>query len=79
MERVFESDINRLSRRMDELDRKRSRVTPAGSLKEVERSRELADFYERLQGRYSNEAGRLRVEIGAYEAELAEVLSEKRR
>ncbi|HEY6873677.1 MAG TPA: hypothetical protein VI298_13225 [Geobacteraceae bacterium] len=75
--RVFESEINRLSRKMDELDRKRSRVTPAGSLKEVERSRELGNFYERLQGRYDSEIRRLRVLIGACNAELAEVLSEK--
>lgn len=75
--RVFESEINRLSRKMDELDRKRSRVTPAGSLKELARSRELVDFYERLQGRYDKESRRLRVLIGACDAELAEVLSEK--
>jgi len=72
--RVFESEISRLSRKIDELDRKRSRVTPAGSLKELARSRELGDFYERLQGRYDKESRRLRVLIGACEAELAEVL-----
>jgi hypothetical protein len=79
VERVLESDINRLSRKMAELDRRRSRVTPAGSLGEVERSRELADFYERLQGRYDSEIRRLRVLVGAYDADLAEVLSEKER
>ncbi|KAF0221010.1 MAG: hypothetical protein FD174_723 [Geobacteraceae bacterium] len=77
--RVLESAINRLFRKMDELDRKRARVTPAGSLREVERSRELAGFYERLQGRYDGEIRRLRVLIGAYDAELAEVLSERGR
>jgi len=75
--RVFESEIKQLSRKMDELDRQRSRVTPAGSLKELARSRELGNFYERLQGRYDTESRRLRVLIGACEAELAEVMSEK--
>jgi hypothetical protein len=75
--RLAESGIKRLSRKSDELARKRSRGMPAGSLKEVERSRELADFYERLQGRYHDETRRLRLLIGAYEADLAGVLSER--
>ena len=75
--RVFERAISRLSRKKDELDRKRSRVTPAGSLKEVERSRELLNFYMRLRGRYDNEISRLRVLVGACDADLAEVLAEK--
>jgi hypothetical protein len=75
--RLAESGIKRLSRKSDELARKRSRGMPAGSLKEVERSRELAVFYERLQGRYHDETRRLRLLIGAYEADLAGVMSER--
>lgn len=75
--RALDGETKRLGRKSDALDRKRERVTPAGTLREMDRSRELADFYERLLSRYDNEIRRLRVAVGAYGAELAEVLSEK--
>jgi len=75
--RGYEKEINRLNRKIDELDRLRSRITPAGTLRELDRSRELGDFYERLQIRYNDTINRIRIRIGAWQAESAEVRSVK--
>ncbi len=74
---MLEGETGKVSRKTEDLDRKRSRMQPAGSLKEVERSREIGDYYERLHDRYDKENRKLRVLIGAWNAELAEVMSEK--
>lgn len=73
--RTYERGIGRLGRMMDELDRKSSRVSPAGTLREMDRSRELADFYQRLRERYDERIRQLKVQIGACQAELAELLA----
>ncbi len=73
--RMYERQVNRLNRKLDELDRKRSRVSPAGTLREMDRSRELGDFYDRLRTRYNERINRLKIQIGAYEAESADILS----
>ena len=73
--RMYERQINRINRKLDELDRKRSRVSPAGTLREMDRSRELSDFYDRLRIRYNDRISRLKIQIGAYEAESADSLS----
>jgi chromosome segregation ATPase len=73
--RGYEKEINLLNRKIDELERMRSRITPAGTLRELDRSRELADFYERLQIRYNDLINRIRIRIGAWQAESAEVRS----
>jgi len=75
--RTYESGINRLNRKIDELDRKESRVSPAGTLRQMDRSRELLDFYGGLRIRHDDRIRRLKTRIGAYDAELAEVLSAK--
>lgn len=73
--RTYERGVGRLGRMIDELDRKRSRVSPAGTLREMDRSRELADLYQRLRDRYDDRIRQLKVQIGASQAELAELLS----
>ena len=73
--RGYEKEINVLNRKIDELERRRSRVTPAGTLREMDRSRELADLYERAQIRYNDMINRIRIRIGAWQAESAEVRS----
>jgi hypothetical protein len=73
--RGYEKEIKILNRKIDELERMRSRVTPAGTLRELDRSRELTDFYERLQIRYNDLINRIRIRIGAWQAESAEVRS----
>jgi hypothetical protein len=75
--RMYEGEISRLNRKVNELDRQQSRVTPAGSLREMDRSRELADFYDRLRIRYNDRISRIKIQIGAYEAESAEIRSAK--
>jgi hypothetical protein len=75
--RMYEGGISRLNRKIDELDRRQSRVTPAGSLREMDRSRELTDFYDRLRIRYNDRISRVKIQIGAYESESAEVRSVK--
>lgn len=79
MTRVLEGEINKLKRRGDELYRKRSRIVSAGTLREVDRSQELADYYERLRGRYEARIDRLRSLIGVYDADLAEIVADKGR
>lgn len=73
--RTWEVGIRRLGRMIDELDRKRSRISPAGTLRAMDRSRELAGLYDGLQGRFDDRIRQLKVLIGAYEAELAEIFS----
>jgi hypothetical protein len=78
MIRFCEGEIDRLRRHRESLDRREERISTAGTLRELDRSRELAELYERLAVRYEREIGRLRVRAGAYEAELAELLSRER-
>ncbi len=73
--RMYERQISRINRKTEELDRKRSRVSPAGTLREMDRSRELSDLYDRLRIRYNDRISRLKIQIGAYEAESADILS----
>ncbi|MRR34090.1 hypothetical protein EG829_05215 [bacterium] len=75
--RGYEKERNRLRRTIDQLDRKRELVTPAGSIRDVDRSREMLDFLEQLKGRYSREMLRVDLQIGAWETELSEALSTK--
>ena len=76
--RAYENEINLLNRRIDGLEKSRSRITPVGTLRETERSRELGDFYERSQVRYNDLINRLKIRIGAWRAELAEISSSRK-
>ncbi len=75
--RMYETLASRLNRKIDELDRDRSRVTPAGTIRQLDRSRELNDLYDTLRSRFSDAIGHYKVMKGAYNAELAEVRSGK--
>ena len=70
--RLCESQIEGLRRARNELDRRQEQVSPAGSLRDLDRSRELADLYGRFADRYEREIVRLQVRIGALEAERSE-------
>ena len=76
--RDYESEIKRVNRRIEELDRKRSNVSPAGSFRDLDRSRELADFYQDRQQRYSDYINRLKISIGSFEMELSNITSLKK-
>jgi hypothetical protein len=71
--RTYRGEISRLTRMSDQLDRKLSRVVPAGTLGELERSRDLTDLYDRLRQRCDRRIRDLKVQIGAWEAELSEL------
>jgi len=71
--RVYEKEIERMRRRIDALDQKRSRVSPAGSLAGLDRSAELQDFYMDQKQRYEEYISRLKIRLGALEADLSEL------
>ncbi|RNC73235.1 MAG: hypothetical protein ED859_00575 [Desulfuromonadales bacterium] len=71
--RLCESQIARLSLERDGIERRETRISAVGTLREMDRSRELAELYDRLDGRYRREIGRLRTLVGALGADLAEL------
>ncbi len=75
--RMYENLISRLNRKIDELDRRQSRVSPAGTVRQMDRSRELNDLYDALRSRFNDAIGRFKVRIGAYNAEMTEIRSGK--
>lgn len=68
--RVYERQIDRLLQRIEVIDRKRSRVTPAGTIREVERSADLDRLYFDQKQRYQEYINHLKIQLGALEAEL---------
>ena len=75
--RSYENEITSVKRKIDGLERSRSEVTHVGTLRETERSRELDDFYQRAQLKYNDFMNRLKIRIGAWQAEEAEIKSVK--
>lgn len=75
--RSYETEISRVTRKIDEFDRSRSQVTPTGSLRELDRSAELADYYLVMKQRYQGEQQRLKTLVSDYRYELSAVLADK--
>lgn len=73
--RAYESEISVLHRKIDGLDKMRERISPAGTLRETEFSRDLEDLYDRLEMRYNDLINRIKIRIGAWQAEAAEIIS----
>lgn len=73
LRRVTERVATRLSKRIDELDRKRERVQPAGTFQELQRSAELLDMYQAQKQRYRDYISRLKAQAAALEADLGEL------
>ncbi len=73
--RRYETEISRVARKIDEFDRRRSQVNPAGSLRELDRSAELAEYYLFMKQRYQGELQRLKTLVSDYRYELSEVLA----
>lgn len=76
--KTFESQIVRLKRMSDEIDRKRTKGIAAGSFLQAQRSRELNEMFDRLKDRLDGKIKELRVSVGASEAEVAELRSAQR-
>lgn len=76
--RTYTRGIGRLSRMGNELDRKSSRLSPAGTIRGLDRGRELSELYDRLRHRFDSRTEELKVRVGAIEAELSELRSQQR-
>jgi hypothetical protein len=74
-ERSYENEIILLNRKIDGVEKRRVLIIPVGTLRETEFSRDLADLYERLQLRYNDLIYRLRIRIGDWQAEEAQLKS----
>ncbi len=75
--RAYERDIATIRRKLEAIDRKRSRITPVGTLRTLDRMDELSAHYEQMRSRYEHHVAWLKVQIGAYRAELTEIWSLK--
>lgn len=75
LRRLYERVIARMGKRVDALDRKIAQLTPAGSLHDLQRSSERGELYREQRQRYDDYIGRLKVQAGALEADLSELLS----
>lgn len=73
--RMYENLTSRLNRKIDELDRRQSQVAPAGTIRQMDRSRELNELYDALRTSFNDAIGRFRVRIGAYNVEMTEIRS----
>jgi len=71
LNRTYADEVLRLTRMRDQIDRIRSRMSPAGTLREADRSKDLMNLYDRLQQRFDRGIRELKVRSGACEAELA--------
>jgi hypothetical protein len=67
----YEAERRRIGRKIDELDRKASGISPAGSYRDLDRSRELSDFYADRKERYRNYMNRIDVREGSLDAARA--------
>lgn len=69
--RLLERQASQMTRLGNSLDRREERISSVGSVRELDRSRELRDLYDRYQTRYRTESERLGTLAGSYKADLA--------
>ncbi|HAK58889.1 MAG TPA: hypothetical protein DCO77_00690 [Nitrospiraceae bacterium] len=70
---AYERDISAIRRKREAIDRKRDRIKTIGTLRTLDRMDELSAHYEQMKSRYEHHAAWLKVQIGAYRAELTEI------
>ncbi|HEY5975539.1 MAG TPA: hypothetical protein VIU41_12420 [Geobacteraceae bacterium] len=70
--RNLEGEAERARRQQETPERKRERLTPAGTIREVDRGRDLANLYERFGQRYRDLQGHLTVLMGEIRYEIGE-------
>ncbi len=68
--RNYESDIAFFRRKIDDIDRKRARITRTGTLLTLDRLDDLSEYYNKMKRRYENHINWLSQQIGAYRAEM---------
>lgn len=76
---VSEKAVIDLNKQIDDLDTQRRNVVPFGSLRELDKSRELWDNYLERKRKAEEQIKRYKQLIGAMEADLSELQSELRR
>ncbi len=67
--RNYDSDITFFRQKIDEIDRKRSRITMTGTLQTLDRLDDLSEYYNKMKRRYENHIDWLSQQVGAYRAE----------
>ncbi len=67
--RNYESDITFFRQKVDEIDRKLSRITMTGTLQTLDRLEDLMEYYVKIKRRYEYHINWLSQQIGAYRAE----------
>lgn len=71
--KTYESDIAKLRRRAEDLDRLRKGLSRSGSLQTLDRQEELSGYYEKMKYRYERHIGWLSEQISGYRADLVEL------
>ena len=77
MIKTYESDIAKIRRKAEDLDRLRRGLSRSGTLRTLDRQEELAGYYERMKNRYERHAGWLSEQLGGYRADLVELAKGK--
>ncbi len=76
---VYEKEAADLKRKIDQLDEQRAAVVPFGSLRELDKARELWDNYLTQKRKFEEQIKRAKTQIGALEAELSQMQTLLRR
>lgn len=76
---VYEKEAADLKRKIDQLDEQRAAVVPFGSLRELDKARELWDNYLAQKRKFEEQIKRAKTQIGALEAELSQLQTLLRR
>ena len=71
--RTYEADVQTLNRKVDEIKESVEDITRIGSLKALERLKDLTDYYEKMRTRFEGQSEWLQGQIGSYQVDLAEL------
>jgi hypothetical protein len=76
---VLENEVADLNRKIDLLDAQRAAVVPFGTLRELDKARELWNSYIEQKRKFEDQIKRSKQQIGALEAELSQLQTLLRR
>jgi hypothetical protein len=71
--RTYDADVTALNRKVDVLQSKITGITRTGTLKTLDRLKDLTDYYENMKSRYERQAEWLKGQIGGFQADLVEL------
>jgi hypothetical protein len=75
--RVYEADVTTLSRKAGVLQAKITGITRTGTLKTLDRLKDLTDYHEMMKSRYERQSEWLKGRIGGFQADIVEIEREK--